>query len=402
MDPTNNPIPTPAPTPVSNPTPNPVAGDVSGTEPSLGGAVVNTPVMPGGASSVSPVPPSMPPVSPVAPVPPVPPVPPTPVNPVVTPSGGGLQAEGTQANPVAGIAYQPDDNGVRVAATDPIMMPEPAAEPDPVEEELKVPMKAAEPVPGSIGSAISVPKDGESTSVASTDNPFENKPDSEVTPSVSFNDPATTASGSSMMGNTSAKPAKAQNKTVLIILAVVAALVAAVLVVVLVMQLIGGGELFGSSDTSDSTISNTGNSSSVDVPNTDGGKNENSSVNVVEYSSIAVRIKVLKCEKFVKADQLGSYGSIAAAGMVKISADFDNNDVLMGLSKSVELYDTETPVVGDAPLDSVVVGEAELSELDGELALNFDLPVNENGKILTTLNNVQTNYEALDYSCEVL
>ena len=36
-------------------------------------------------------------------------------------------------------------------------MPEPVKEPDPIEQELNAPFKAAEPVPGSIGSAISMP-----------------------------------------------------------------------------------------------------------------------------------------------------------------------------------------------------------------------------------------------------
>lgn len=50
-------------------------------------------------------------------------------------------------------------NGGIIAATEPITEPDPIPEPDPIEEELKAPFKAAAPVPGSIGSAISVAKD---------------------------------------------------------------------------------------------------------------------------------------------------------------------------------------------------------------------------------------------------
>ncbi len=51
-------------------------------------------------------------------------------------------------------------NGGIIAATEPITEPDPIPEPDPIEEALKAPFKAADPVPGSIGSAVSVPKNG--------------------------------------------------------------------------------------------------------------------------------------------------------------------------------------------------------------------------------------------------
>ena len=109
MDPTTNPIPTPNPAPSVPPV---------------------APATP--ATSATPVAPAAP-VQPAAPVNPI--INPTPVNPVFQPSGS---------------------NGV--AATDPITMPEPAPLTDPVEEELKAPMNAAAPVPGSIGSAVSGPE----------------------------------------------------------------------------------------------------------------------------------------------------------------------------------------------------------------------------------------------------
>ena len=105
-------------------------------------------------------------------------------------------------------------------------MPAPPKAPDPVEEELKAPFKAAEPVPGSIGSAISVPEGAAPVA------------DPGRTPSVAFNDPA----ASDQPTNTSA-PAPAKKKTsksTLIALVAVAGLIVVVLVVVLVMQLGSG------------------------------------------------------------------------------------------------------------------------------------------------------------------
>ena len=50
-------------------------------------------------------------------------------------------------------------NGGIIAATEPIIEPDPIPEPDPEEVELNSPFQAAAPVPGSIGSAVSVPKE---------------------------------------------------------------------------------------------------------------------------------------------------------------------------------------------------------------------------------------------------
>ena len=113
-----------------------------------------------------------------------------------------------------------------VGATDPITMPAPPKAPDPVEEELKAPFKAAEPVPGSIGSAISVPE-----GAAPAGDPGH-------TPSVSFTDPATNDEPK----NTSA-PAPVKKKTsksTLIALVAVAGVIVVVLAVVLIMQLGSG------------------------------------------------------------------------------------------------------------------------------------------------------------------
>ena len=108
-----------------------------------------TPVSPASPLSASglaaPINPSTPVAPPSLPVPPV--------------------TSGTGAGPVfnqmpASEAFMAQASGTQplVSATDPITMPAPPKAPNPIEEELKAPFKPADPVPGSIGSAISVPE----------------------------------------------------------------------------------------------------------------------------------------------------------------------------------------------------------------------------------------------------
>lgn len=177
MEPNNT---TPNPAPVSSVPPMPA-------EPA-------TPVEP---ASVPPVVPAQPaePAAPAAPVAPTTPVMPTPVNPVYQP-GSGL-----------------------VGATTPITMPEQPKAPDPVEEELKAPFKAAAPAPGSIGSAVSGPQS--------------------QTPNVSFNDPAAVDNMKSMASDPASAGKKKMDRKTLIILCAVAGIVVFALAMVLILQLTG-------------------------------------------------------------------------------------------------------------------------------------------------------------------
>ena len=113
-----------------------------------------------------------------------------------------------------------------------IAVPEGPKAPDPVEEELKAPLKAAAPVPGSIGSAVSGP---ESTSL--------NPPQS-----VAFTDPA----NNPMAANTNITPTGKKpsildkimtktkmTKSTLMLLSIVAGLIVLVLIVVLVLVATG-------------------------------------------------------------------------------------------------------------------------------------------------------------------
>lgn len=134
-------------------------------------------------------------------------------------------------NPVNPATAATPDFGA-LAATDPIMMPTQPKAPDPIEEELNRPLKAADPVPGSIGSAISMPPEGAA---------------GQRTPSVAFNDPAmmagqpatnqTKKSLFQKKAKTGAKSGAKTNRTTLIALAVVGVMVIIALVAVLIIQI---------------------------------------------------------------------------------------------------------------------------------------------------------------------
>ena len=247
MDPTNSTTPTPSPAPTGVPVPEPSA-PVAGVNAGADAGLASSPMSSGVVGA------------------------PTPVNPIINPTGGGVgqnlasdvttggvagqtmtpgiviqdsapaPVEPVATNPTpANPVFQPSqDDSLKMAATDPIMMPEKAPEPDPVEEELKAPMKAAGPVPGSIGSAVSMPADGAVTEqpAPANGNPFDNNPQP-ATPSVAFNDPAKQAENP-MAGNTVNSGGKKMDKKTLIILAAVASVVILVLVIVLIMSLMGG------------------------------------------------------------------------------------------------------------------------------------------------------------------
>ncbi len=136
--------------------------------------------------------------------------------------GGGV------GTPMGALGAIPGDyssaNSPLLGATDPITMPAPPKAPDPVEEELKAPFRAAAPVPGSIGSAISMPGDPNQI------------------PNVAFNDPAMMAPNSSMMPKKRTWSSrlgmdgdkKMDKKTMIILGSIVAVIVVAIVAVVVI------------------------------------------------------------------------------------------------------------------------------------------------------------------------
>lgn len=151
---------------------------------------------------------------------------PTPVNPVVNPGIGMNPNVAMPAIDPSLVVMETPGNAtganvadVMVGATDPITMPNLPKAPDPVEEELKAPMTAAAPVPGSIGSAISVPIDQPQT------------------PNVAFNDPAMQQNQS--MSQKSTMPSTKKSKKTLILLCAIAGIAVVALAIVLIMTMNG-------------------------------------------------------------------------------------------------------------------------------------------------------------------
>lgn len=353
MDPMNNPTPTPTPEPGAVPVPKPPVAPV----PEPGGA----PVTP------------EPPVAPVTPEPPVapasePPVAPVdvaapasePVNPVVNP-----EVVGAPVNPV----FQPGGPD-GLSATDPIMQPEAPKAPDPVEEELKAPMKAAGPVPGSIGSAVSGPQ-SEGEAVPPSDNPFASS--SPKTPSVSFNDPAAEAQG----GAPTAK--KPVNKTTLIALCVVAGMIVIALVAILVMQLMSSQPSGGSS----------GGTGNTTVVIEEEEKEEEEPEEEETASTISATSGTMTCTKTATGAE-DSTAEEAVSGTTTVTVEFADGALsTISLTKTVE--GVETPEQH----------QAVASELTLETAPTFSLTATD-GELNLSIDAVKANYEALDFVCEVL
>ena len=258
MDPINNPTPTPNPAPgvVPNSGPEPTVGAGPNPVQPTGNVTVNppaptapvqpaglgTPVQSGGSSNNT--------INRPAPAQPVAPVPPAPVNPVFKPTGVG------------------------VAATDPIMMPEQPKAPDPIEEELKAPMKAAAPAPGSIGSAVSGPAEVLNAQPANPE-PIASSFGAPQTPNVSFTDPASQPDVSTNQPAMTQPVKKQSSKKSLIALIIVALMVIVALGAVFALQLVdfggsgtGSGSGSGSSSSSNSN-SNSSSNSTVNPNNND-------------------------------------------------------------------------------------------------------------------------------------
>lgn len=203
--------------------------------------ISTAPAAPGASAPAAPVSAAPAPAAPAAPAPAAPATPampemPTPVAPVVNPTGAAPAMPAMPETPAAPVApvFQPGGANPMLGATDPITMPNPPKAPDPIEEELKAPMKAAGPVPGSIGSAISMPSEQPAAPEAAMQ--------MGQVPNVAFNDPAA-AQGQPMQTTAPvAKVAKKNpfgklDKKSLIMLCAIAGIVVIALVVVLISMM---------------------------------------------------------------------------------------------------------------------------------------------------------------------
>ena len=214
MDPLNN-NPTPNEVPATPAAPAaPVSPAAPAVNPDIANAALNPPVNPVVA-----------PTAPAAPEAPAPVAPaPTPVAPAPAPAVPGAPAQ-MSMNQM--FQPQPGNQPGVLDETTAISVPEGPKPVDPVEEELKAPLKAAAPAPGSIGSAVSGPQDPNAPAPAvpaGTENPMT----ANAAPEVKKN---------SLMNKLMAKTK--MSKQTLILLACVAGLIVALLIGVLVMVATG-------------------------------------------------------------------------------------------------------------------------------------------------------------------
>lgn len=159
-----------------------------------------------------------------------------PVNPVVTPGANMATKANVGATMPMNQMFQPQPatQADVFDETTAIAVPEGPKPPDPVEEELKAPLKAAGPVPGSIGSAVSMPPaDG---SQPQNNGVNEQMMANGINP-MAANANAPAGKKPNIFDKLTAKTK--MNKNTLIILSVVAGLVVVALVVVLIMVATG-------------------------------------------------------------------------------------------------------------------------------------------------------------------
>lgn len=361
MDPTNN-------NPTTTPTPSP--------KPQLGGASQPTPGAPIAPSPANESP-ALQPISqnpatqptPPQPAPGVTPPPVTPTPPVVTPP----------VNPIINPGVSLPQNGV--GATDAILRPEPVAPPDPVEEELKAPMRAAAPAPGSIGSAVS----GPASEADSTTN---------QTPSVSFNDPATEPIVSSSDPSQQPQAPKKTNRKTLIALIIIAVMTVIVLGGVLAWQLLNAPTPNPSPSPNTSNTPDTSNTSSQSS-NT---LSEPEQKNAEKGNTEAVTSK-LNCTRAMTSGELATFED-AASGTVSIDAKYSGDKLsTIALVKTVTYASEDT--ADTKPIDEVSES-AKGDEITAANASTFYLSASDDGTMDLTKSSLQKNYELLDFICEAL
>lgn len=369
MDPLQN---NPTPNPVPGPAPNPNPAPVSNAMPNIAMAGAPAPAPAPQASAM----PEMPPMPPMPPMPEVPaapapapapePVPPMPAAPAPTPVMEEAPApamsfesafEGGVTNPAANFNTPVMPNGI--AATEPLTEPDPLPEPDPIEEALKAPIKAAEPVPGSIGSAVSVPFGQEApvgTSVAPTQ-----------MNNIAFNSNPSTSFSSDPMGGAAPQKAKnglADNKKLLMIIGIGA--IAIIIVIVIIIMILGSGNK--NSNNQGGQNQQQGQQQPVKDPN--------------RYDTSTT----LSCTYEFEDDDLEEYGD-ADEGTELVIANFTNEE-LVDMTRTVSvIYDDE-----DLAMEGKQIANDLWMERYQDLDYTtdpFDSSYSLNGMVLTAVHKVE-------------
>ena len=259
-------------------------------------------------------------------------------------------------------------------------------------------MKAAEPTPGSIGSAVSGPAaattaEGTTMNNAPAGNPFMN--DAKQTPSVAFNDPATQPDPAAGTTAPMAAGKKKTNKATLIALIAVVGIIIVVLAVILVMQLLPQNNQ-NNTPNSPVTIQDD-DSNTTDNSNTNNNTNDdtNSSTNTSSLPAGS-----LSCTRNMTSAELVKYND-AESGAVNVSVEFDDDDLMTKISLVDTVVYSDEDAAQSEPVEETV-HEAVVGDISEKSAAVYSLPVKTDGTIDFTKAGIRANYESLDFVCEVL
>ena len=210
---------------------------------------------------------------------------------------------------------------------------------------------------------------------------------------MAFNDPASQPDGG--MQATPA-PAKKTNKNTLIALIVVVILIVIGLAAVLLLQLMGseGGSTSnsGSSSSQNSTVADDTDTNT----NANANTNTNTNANTVTPTTPTIG-KVLNCERAMTATEV-SENTSATSGTISVMVEFDTTDVLATVSltkKYVGVDADEESIVKEETIDSSIDYLTPIS------AESFYLPIDGTGALETTYEEIEANYEVLDFICDV-
>ena len=400
MDPLQN---NPVPNPVPNPNPNPAP--VSNAMPNIAMA---------GAPAPAPMPqaPAMPQMPPMPPMPEAPAMGPAPMPapaPMPTPVMEAAPApamsfesafEGGVANPATNFGASTMPNGI--AATEPLTEPDPIPEPDPIEEALKAPIKAADPVPGSIGSAVSVPFGQEAPMMGTSVAPTQQN-------NVAFNSNPSTSFSSDPMGAGQPQKAKGlmENKKLLMIIGIGA--IAIIIVIIVIIMILGSGNKSNTNQT------NQNNQQGQNQPVKDPNRYDTSTT--------------LSCSYEFEESDLEDYGE-AEEGTEVVIANFTNKE-LVDITRTLSIvYDDEElakagkKISNDLwreryealdfttdPFDNsyslngqvlTVTHKAEdIEDIDEANMELMEISLTANDEIDFSQDSIQENYENLGFVCTV-
>ncbi len=350
MDPNNNPTPNPAPNPIPEPAEPAAAGPTLETGP-------DATISPESAFEGNAVIAGQEPATPNAP------------------------AEVSSATDFSAASM---DSTPSFSATEPLTEPDPTPVEDPAEAALKEPIKAAEPVPGSIGSAVSMPTKAKDI------------PSSVPTPTASPTDDPFPPAASDKKGKMS--------KTTLYLLIILGVVIIAALVVFLIMQLGGNNQ----------QSNNEPNNSQVEEP-------KDPEPETTTYAT-------LSCKYNYTDDELLGLAS-AIGGVRTFSAEYENEELVgMTLADYLEYndessastaknqlrdewvlafkeleYDTD-PFTSTYESDSTsadVSHYALASDIDEQSASLLNISTDEDESLDMSVATMKKLYRKLGYTCEV-